>query len=173
MPRPILPAVGAVACAVAIGACGSSYSGPTSHQSAAPAGSSSSAAPTGGAYGASAAAGSSATTAASAGAAPAPGKASNVVSIMAMANGSLMFNTTSVTAKAGKVTIHFENQAPEGHDLSIQQGTSGPVVAETGVFRGATKTLTVTLKPGTYTYFCNVAGHRQAGMQGSLKVVAG
>ena len=35
---------------------------------------------------------------------------------------------------------------------------------------GGTKTLTMTLAPGTYTYYCSVPGHRQAGMQGTLTV---
>jgi uncharacterized cupredoxin-like copper-binding protein len=30
--------------------------------------------------------------------------------------------------------------------------------------------LTVTLKPGTYTYYCSVPGHRSGGMQGKLVV---
>lgn len=170
MPRPILPALGAVLGALAIGACGSSSpSGTTHHSAAAPASTSSA----GGAYGSSGGSTSSSSTQSTGGATPATAPASNNISVMAMSSGALMFNTTSLTAKAGKVTIHFTNNAPLGHDLSIQQGTSGPVIAHTGVFRGGSRTLAVTLKPGTYTYFCNVPGHRQAGMQGTLKVVAG
>ena len=35
---------------------------------------------------------------------------------------------------------------------------------------GGSKTLSVNLKPGTYTFFCEVPGHRQAGMYGTLTV---
>ena len=33
-----------------------------------------------------------------------------------------------------------------------------------------TATVNVTLKPGTYTFFCEAPGHRQAGMYGTLTV---
>ena len=33
-----------------------------------------------------------------------------------------------------------------------------------------TATLSVTLKPGKYTYFCEAPGHRQAGMYGTITV---
>jgi plastocyanin len=85
-------------------------------------------------------------------------------------SGQLKFTKGSLTAKAGKVTIQFTNSASLAHNLTIQQGTSGPVVGATPTFQGGSKTLTVNLKPGTYTFFCSVPGHRQAGMQGTLKV---
>jgi uncharacterized cupredoxin-like copper-binding protein len=30
--------------------------------------------------------------------------------------------------------------------------------------------VSLTLKPGTYTFYCPVAGHRAAGMEGTLEV---
>jgi uncharacterized cupredoxin-like copper-binding protein len=35
---------------------------------------------------------------------------------------------------------------------------------------GQSSTLTLKLKPGTYTYYCPVPGHRQAGMVGRITV---
>jgi plastocyanin len=100
----------------------------------------------------------------------ASGGAAGPQSIAADPSGSLKYTKTSLTAKAGKVTISFTNNAPLGHNLSIQQGTNGKVLGATPTFQGGTKTLTVVLKPGTYTFFCSVPGHRQAGMQGTLTV---
>jgi plastocyanin len=80
-----------------------------------------------------------------------------------------MFSAMSLKAKAGTVTIHFTNNAPEGHNFTLQSA-SGKVVAATPTFKGGTKTLTASLKPGTYTYLCSVPGHRQGGMQGTLTV---
>jgi plastocyanin len=85
-------------------------------------------------------------------------------------NGQLKFTKSSLTAKAGKVTIQFTNNAPLSHNLTIQEGSTGAIVGSTPTFQGATKTLTVNLKPGTYTFFCSVPGHQAAGMQGTLTV---
>ena len=91
-------------------------------------------------------------------------------SIGADPGGQLKFTKSSLSAKAGKVAIRFTNSAPVPHNLTIQQGTNGAVVGATPTFSGGTKTLSVNLKPGTYTFFCSVPGHRQAGMQGTLTV---
>ena len=85
-------------------------------------------------------------------------------------SGQLKFTNSALTAKAGKVTINFTNKSPLPHNMTIQQGTNGPVVGATPTFTGGTKKLSVTLKPGTYTFYCTVPGHRQAGMQGTLTV---
>jgi plastocyanin len=80
-----------------------------------------------------------------------------------------MFNTNSLTAKAGKVTIAFANSTSIGHNFTLAD-SSGKVLGATPTFTGGSKTLSVSLKPGTYTYYCSVPGHRQAGMQGTLTV---
>jgi plastocyanin len=153
MPKIPLLATGATALVLGLAACGGSSS--SSSQSSSAAGGSTSAA-------------SSAATSSSAAAAPAAG--GGALSLAAAPSGQLAFTTTTLTAKAGTVKIDFTNKAPEGHNLTIQQGTSGPVVGATPTFTGGSKTLTVKLKPGTYTFYCTVPGHRAGGMQGTITV---
>ena len=81
----------------------------------------------------------------------------------------LLFDTNQLTAKAGKLTVDFTNNSAIAHDVVVSdQGNK--VLGQTPVFDGGTKSFNVTLKPGTYTYYCSVPGHRQAGMQGTLTV---
>ena len=42
--------------------------------------------------------------------------------------------------------------------------------AKSKTVSGGSDTLTVKLKPGTYTFYCPVPGHEQAGMKGTLTV---
>jgi uncharacterized cupredoxin-like copper-binding protein len=84
--------------------------------------------------------------------------------------GQLKFTKATLSAKAGSVSIDFTNSSSLPHNLTIQQGTSGPNIGATPTFAGGKKTLVVKLKPGTYTFYCSVPGHRQAGMQGTLTV---
>jgi plastocyanin len=83
--------------------------------------------------------------------------------------GQLKFDTTSLTTKPGKVTIDFANSSPTPHNVTVAS-SSGAVLGATPTFQGGTKTLSLNLKPGTYTFYCSVPGHRQAGMQGTLIV---
>lgn len=101
--------------------------------------------------------------------APAPAGASSSLSLEANPEGQLKYNTTSLTAKAGKVSIAFTNTASLGHNVTVES-SSGTVVGATPTFQGGSKTLSLNLKPGTYKFFCSVPGHRMAGMEGTLKV---
>lgn len=96
--------------------------------------------------------------------------AGGALALAADPGGQLKFTKTSLSAKAGNVTIQFTNGASLAHNLTIEQGTNGPVIGATATFQGGSKTLTVNLKPGTYTFYCSVPGHRAAGMQGMLTV---
>jgi len=99
--------------------------------------------------------------------APAAG-ASSSVALSANAAGALAYDTKQLSAKAGAVTITMTNASPLEHNVTIAQGTT--VLGATPTFTGGSKTLTLKLKPGKYTFYCSVPGHRQAGMEGTLTV---
>ena len=80
--------------------------------------------------------------------------------------GALAFVQKTLTAPAGKVTFRFTNKATFDHDFAIK-GVGTPTKL---VKNGASAEITVTLKPGTYEYYCTVPGHEQAGMKGTLTV---
>ncbi len=102
-------------------------------------------------------------------AASAPASTAESLSLEANAEGQLKYNTKSLTAKAGKVSIDFTNMAPEEHNVTVESA-SGEKVGATPTFQGGSKTLSLNLKPGTYKFFCSVPGHRMAGMEGTLTV---
>ena len=153
-----LPALllSAAALALGIAACGGS-----SGSSSSAAGASTSAAT-------SATSSGTGTSAATSSAAAAGGAAT--VAIAANPSGSLAYDKKTLSAKAGKVTITMTNMAPIGHNITIQQGTNGAVLGATPTFQGGTKSVSLNLKAGTYTFYCSVPGHRAGGMVGTLTV---
>ncbi len=118
---------------------------------------------------------STASTAASAPATSTPSAATGAsttaqkLSLAANTEGQLKYNTASLTAKAGNVSIDFTNASPLNHNMTIES-SSGAVLGATPTFQGGTRTLSLNLKPGTYKFFCSVPGHRMAGMEGTLTV---
>jgi plastocyanin len=99
----------------------------------------------------------------------AAGGGSSKLSLEANPEGQLAYNTKSLSAKSGTISIDFTNKSSLPHNVTIESA-SGEKVAETPTFAGGSKTLTASLKPGTYKFFCSVPGHRQAGMEGTLTV---
>jgi plastocyanin len=83
--------------------------------------------------------------------------------------GQLAYTTTEATAKAGKVTVEFNNPQGLEHDVAIE-GPSGEEVGKTELIAEGSDSTTVNLKPGTYHFYCTVPGHREAGMEGTLTV---
>jgi plastocyanin len=94
---------------------------------------------------------------------------SGALSLAANPEGALAYDKTSLTAKAGKVSIDFTNMAPLDHNMTIES-SSHKILGATPTFQGGSKLLTLDLKPGIYKFFCSVPGHRMAGMEGTLTV---
>jgi len=80
----------------------------------------------------------------------------------------LKFDKSSLTAKAGKVTLEMANPSQVPHAVAIK-GNGVDVDGKT-IGNGETSTASADLKPGTYTFYCPVPGHEAAGMKGTLTV---
>ena len=154
--RRLTVAVLAAVLVVAAAGCGSS-----SKKSSSASGSSSSS-NSGGAYGGSGGASAQSSSGAKA--------AGSKLKLAADEEGKLYFNPSKLSAKAGKVTVVMNNPKTTGkmHGIAVEGNgldKGGKVVGP-----GSTSTLSVTPKPGKYTFYCPVPGHRQGGMQGTLTV---
>jgi plastocyanin len=97
------------------------------------------------------------------------------LSIAASPSGQLAYVTNKATATPGAVTIEMPNMSGVSHNIAVESGEGG--ATEKGTKLGAssftskgTATVSVNLKPGTYTYFCEAPGHRAAGMYGTITV---
>jgi plastocyanin len=90
--------------------------------------------------------------------------------------GQLAYTTTKATATPGAVTITMANMSGVSHNIAIEPGASGastaskPLLGASQFITKGSTSITVKLKPGTYTFFCQAPGHRAAGMYGILTV---
>jgi uncharacterized cupredoxin-like copper-binding protein len=96
------------------------------------------------------------------------GGAASKLTVTADPGGALKFDKTSLSTKAGKVTVTMDNPSSTPHALNIEGN---------GIEEKGTKTLTqgkasvtVNVKPGKYEFYCPVDGHKAAGMKGTLTV---
>jgi plastocyanin len=80
----------------------------------------------------------------------------------------LAFDKTQLSAKAGEVKIDFDNPSAIPHNVVIEE--DGKELAGFEPIAESNESLEAELKPGTYTFYCSVPGHREAGMEGQLTV---
>lgn len=91
-----------------------------------------------------------------------------VINIAADPSGALKFNKSSLSAKAGKVTIIMANPSDLPHAVEVE-GNGIEIKGQT-VNKGGTSKASGDLKPGSYEFYCPVDSHKQAGMKGTLTV---
>jgi uncharacterized cupredoxin-like copper-binding protein len=94
----------------------------------------------------------------------------SVVKVETVSSSALEYAQKEVTAKAGQVSVEFNNPQGLSHDVAIED-SSGTTLGKTElVAEGSTEATIGNLKPGKYTFYCTVPGHREAGMEGTLTV---
>jgi plastocyanin len=77
----------------------------------------------------------------------------------------LEFDPDSITAPAGEITFRLVNDGTVPHTFLIEDHED-----DLRLSVGETDEGTITLEEGEYVYYCDVAGHRGAGMEGTLAV---
>jgi plastocyanin len=97
------------------------------------------------------------------------GGGGSTVDISTPSGTDLAFDQKDVSAKAGTVTIDFDNKQAIPHDVTVED-SSGMQLGGTDLVSSGTANATVDLQSGSYTFFCSVPGHREAGMEGTLTV---
>jgi plastocyanin len=101
--------------------------------------------------------------------APAPGPA-QTLKVSSPASGALQFSPATLDAKAGSVSIDYDNPSPVPHSIAIGPADGTDIIEQSEIGASSTFTVTADLQPGTYAFFCTVPGHREAGMEGTLTV---
>jgi plastocyanin len=114
---------------------------------------------------------SSADTTAAASSTPADtsGGSGETVDVTADPSGQLAWTETKIDAKAGAATVELVNDSDTTHDLVVED-SSGNKVGEAEDVANGKSSFDADLKPGSYTYYCSLPGHREAGMEGTLTV---
>ena len=96
------------------------------------------------------------------------GGAAQTLKLTADPGGALKFDKSTLSAKAGKVTIVLDNPSSLPHAVEVE---GNGVEEETDTIgQDETAKVTVDLKAGEYEYYCPVDGHKAAGMEGTLTV---
>jgi plastocyanin len=96
--------------------------------------------------------------------------AGQTVALSADPSGGLKFSSDTASAKPGKVTIQMTNPSSTAHSIAVEGNGVDEDSPQASVGKGQKATVTADLKPGTYTFYCPVDGHEQAGMKGTLTV---
>jgi plastocyanin len=79
----------------------------------------------------------------------------------------MQFLPKTLRVKAGEHTFAITNGGELRHTFSLNA-----LGEEITVEPGKTRTLTLTLEPGTYRYVCRILDHEGLGMRGTLRVSA-
>lgn len=89
--------------------------------------------------------------------------------VVVIGNDRLRFDRDTYTATSGTITIELVNDGTQPHTLLFDDDSIDFEKLRVGS-KGDTDSGTVELPAGTYTIYCDVVGHRSAGMEATLVV---
>lgn len=80
------------------------------------------------------------------------------------------FEPSEVTAPSGEVVFSVHNDGEDEHTFVLEDGARRRLAEISSIPVGKTRDRRVELAPGSYTIFCAIPGHREAGMVARLRV---
>jgi plastocyanin len=98
------------------------------------------------------------------------GGGSSTLRISADPGGAPKFDRESLSAKAGQVTVVMKNPSSATAPHAVEIEGQGVEEESEVVEPGGTASVSATLEPGTYVFYCPVGNHQDAGMEGELTV---
>lgn len=94
----------------------------------------------------------------------------STVSLAADSSGAIAYDTDSLSAAAGDVTIEFDNPASLAHDVCVEGPDGEDLGCSDTIAQDQTTFDAGDLQAGDYTFYCSVDAHRDQGMEGTLTV---
>jgi plastocyanin len=97
-------------------------------------------------------------------------QAKTTLKLRADSQGALKFNKETLRAKPGTVTIRLTNPSSSGKPHAVEIEGKGKEKRSAVLDPGETGSVTMTVRKGTYEFYCPVGNHKAAGMEGKLIV---
>lgn len=94
--------------------------------------------------------------------------AGTVLDVASPKDGSLVFEPDGLEAAAGLITLVYANPSQVPHNINLEFDKK--TIAESETISEGTAKIEKRLEPGQYVFYCDIPGHRQAGMEGDLTV---
>ena len=80
------------------------------------------------------------------------------------------FDQKAYSVPAGEVRIAYPNKGQQTHTLVVQSPAGDKIDPKLSVAPGKETGGVYQLQPGVYTIYCDITGHREAGMVATLTV---
>lgn len=80
----------------------------------------------------------------------------------------LEYSDESLMAQPGDISMQLTSESGIRHTIVVENADGDQLVVEAAA--GQTASGSIELEAGTYTFYCDVPGHREAGMEGTLDV---
>jgi mono/diheme cytochrome c family protein len=85
-------------------------------------------------------------------------------------SGQLAYVVSTASAEAGTLQIDSRNESTVPHDIALEGPDGAELAKGETVSGGGVSTVSADVRPGRYTFFCSLPGHREGGMEGTLTV---